>query len=202
MYSFFVILSKFATLSFVCFLVHSSFHLSLCSLTPVSVSEFDCLFVRSFMCSCVQVSSRAFVRTFVHALFVRSCAHSFVPFTGASIRSPLKSERLFHCISLATSDNNNSYSLLISQISTSGPRALWWLAVTSLIVFLYFWVNWQMIYLSVVKRSICWSFAVLRFVLFAPGIIHVFFCSSYGVIIYKSIPSYTICTFINNWIIG
>ena len=36
----------------------------------------------------------------------------------------------------------------------------------------------------------CPEVCLFQVVVFAPSIIHVFFCSSYGVIIYKPIPSY------------
>lgn len=128
------------------------------------VRSFVCSWVRSCVRSCVRAWVRWFVRTFVRSFvgsFVHSCVRSsfFCLSTWYLVTSlsffcsfPFRSPALTFVVLLRSQREivvtvfqrpiemiMKGILLLISQISTSGPRALWWLVVTNLIACLYFW---------------------------------------------------------------
>lgn len=117
-------------------------------------------FVRVFVHACVRWFVRSCVRLLVCS-WIRACVRpssvcqldtwlllflSFVPFRfvhrrvlllfSSEISAKLLSQTVFQRLIVMII---KGILVLISQISTSGPRALWWLVVISLIASLYFW---------------------------------------------------------------
>lgn len=145
---------------FVRSLVRSCVHAFLLSCGHAFLRSFVRAFVRVFVRACVRWFVRSCVRLLVCS-WIRACVRpssvcqldtwlllffSFVPFRfvhrrvlllfSSEISAKLLSQTVFQRLIVMII---KGILVLISQISTSGPRALWWLVVTSLIASLYFW---------------------------------------------------------------